>query len=422
MLYEDLKDISRWTNGIWDPNLSPLIDHIISFSLDKEIQYEAGEKIFNNFLRDKHIVYNYYHWDENEKNNIHEKYINKQINYTLNAHGYRSPSFFSDKKLKIVTIGCSQTFGLGIDDQDTWANQLKNLITSEFQTDNVEVFNLGTPSASSERNLIQLYQLIDIINPNVVLWMPSHMSRFSIGNYSYESVDSLDPCDITFNRKIYEHGIEDILRSSLNSHSPKDTKFFRNMVKYRMLDLHTQYTDHCRNLAMIRDLCKHRNIIFYSFINYVFTHLMFVELLYSAINQKPVQLTLYNVKNLNMDDKLSIKLRIKNNYNYLGRLQYNKDITSNDGNDLLENLNLYFLNKNQKNIIKFETIIEIVSSLDIMTKIHEKFYYLKNDDVNTPDWLKARDGIHSGEPFHYFLSLISFELLKEDIAKLLNTT
>ena len=117
---------------------------------------------------------------------------------------------YSDAKLKIVTIGCSHALGIGIDDSSTWAEQLKKLISARFKTDNVEVFNLGTPGASSDLNTVQLYQLIDIIQPNIVMRMPPAWRRYDIGS---EWLDLLSQDSFfKLHKNEIEHGVHNIQR------------------------------------------------------------------------------------------------------------------------------------------------------------------------------------------------------------------
>ena len=75
------------------------------------------------------------------------KYLNKELTYTFNAHGYRSIPFndVPNKELKIIVLGCSQSFGLGIDDSNVWDKLINNTC------------NLSRPAGSADMNVFQLY-------------------------------------------------------------------------------------------------------------------------------------------------------------------------------------------------------------------------------------------------------------------------
>ena len=64
------------------------------------------------------------------------------VNYTLNSNGYRAPEFdtinWADS---VVMFGCSQTFGVGVDNKDTLPSQLSSLIGKN-------VINLGVIGSS----------------------------------------------------------------------------------------------------------------------------------------------------------------------------------------------------------------------------------------------------------------------------------
>lgn len=66
----------------------------------------------------------------------------RSLRYTLNSQGFRCPEWSDiDWSSSIVCMGCSMTFGVGVDDSDTWCHQLE-LITGR------PVVNLGWPGAS----------------------------------------------------------------------------------------------------------------------------------------------------------------------------------------------------------------------------------------------------------------------------------
>jgi hypothetical protein len=53
---------------------------------------------------------------------------NRSISYTLNSQGFRCGQFDSlDWNNSIVCFGCSNTFGVGVDDSDTWPQVLNRL-------------------------------------------------------------------------------------------------------------------------------------------------------------------------------------------------------------------------------------------------------------------------------------------------------
>ena len=75
------------------------------------------------------------------------EYQTKQVNYTLNKHSYRTKEFADiDWKESVVIFGCSNVFGVGVDDADTISNQLSIIL-------NRPVINLGVGGSSIDFNL-----------------------------------------------------------------------------------------------------------------------------------------------------------------------------------------------------------------------------------------------------------------------------
>ena len=92
------------------------------------------------------------HWMGLDNQQIYEKnclsqpvdwhYHKNVINYTLNSHRYRTAEFNQiDWKNSIVIFGCSHTFGIGIDDDDTISSNLSKIT-------NVPVINMGIGGTS----------------------------------------------------------------------------------------------------------------------------------------------------------------------------------------------------------------------------------------------------------------------------------
>ena len=104
---------------------------------------------------------------------IPQAQLNRTVQYTLNSHGYRCPEFNTiDWQNTIVTLGCSNTFGIGVDDSEIYARLLQD--------------KLGTPVVSLGMGgtdiWFQVYNAIELMKLNVrgvVLQVPNK-GRFTI--------------------------------------------------------------------------------------------------------------------------------------------------------------------------------------------------------------------------------------------------
>lgn len=74
----------------------------------------------------------------------YKKYKDKKINYTINSYGYRCAEF-SDVSWKdsILIFGCSNSFGVGLDDKETLGHLIENY-------SGITTLNLSVPATSIE--------------------------------------------------------------------------------------------------------------------------------------------------------------------------------------------------------------------------------------------------------------------------------
>jgi hypothetical protein len=85
--------------------------------------------------------------------------------HTCNELGYRGKTWRPDWGNTILTLGCSQTFGLGLNDQETWPYKLSQL-------QNKQVMNMGINGNSPTHIFKQLVDIRKRIRPMaiVVCW------------------------------------------------------------------------------------------------------------------------------------------------------------------------------------------------------------------------------------------------------------
>jgi hypothetical protein len=105
-------------------------------------------------------------------------YTNKQITYEYNSYGYRTKEFVDINENYFITFGCSNTEGVGLENEKTWPN----LVSFETKYD---VFNLGMSSTSIDFQYFNTILLCNhIIKTNkipkfvVYLWPSSERTTF----------------------------------------------------------------------------------------------------------------------------------------------------------------------------------------------------------------------------------------------------
>lgn len=107
---------------------------------------------------------------------------NSNCVYTFNEIGFRGDS---PKKtgFKILSVGCSHTEGIGVNDNQTWSHILSRMIL-----DGVDI-NLGISGRSNDYITRSIITFVDNIKPNVVLIMYTYTHRREF----YTDNDGVEP-------------------------------------------------------------------------------------------------------------------------------------------------------------------------------------------------------------------------------------
>ncbi|HEX5011464.1 MAG TPA: GDSL-type esterase/lipase family protein [Planctomycetota bacterium] len=92
--------------------------------------------------------------------------------YRINTLGYRGPEVGPRRpgQLRLLAVGDSTTFGLGVAEPQRWSDVLGRLLAALLQDRReVEVCNAGVPSYTSQQNLVQLERDLSALQPDIVL-------------------------------------------------------------------------------------------------------------------------------------------------------------------------------------------------------------------------------------------------------------
>ena len=100
--------------------------------------------------------------------------------------GYRCPSWdpMPDGKKNVVVLGCSHTYGVGLEDNQHWVHFL-----SQHKTEKLRYWNLGQPGASADKIVRTLHGAEQVFYPNIVIvcW-PSWSRREKLHSYAQSLV------------------------------------------------------------------------------------------------------------------------------------------------------------------------------------------------------------------------------------------
>jgi hypothetical protein len=102
-----------------------------------------------------------------------EKYnwLDRQFTYKFNSHGFRSEEFTDDDS--IMFFGCSNTVGIGLPLEDTWAYQVAKKL-------DLKCFNLAIGATGPDTAFRLANHYVPQIKPKIVVYAEPHPSRFSL--------------------------------------------------------------------------------------------------------------------------------------------------------------------------------------------------------------------------------------------------
>jgi len=119
--------------------------------------------------------------------NPHDPKINDwvELSYEINEHGFRGQSMPETKKPRsIITIGCSQTFGVGMPVGQIWPTLVGNTLRQR-------AYNLAMPSGSHDSAFRVLLSWLPRIRPSHVFFLEPPGVRYETITQTFGYVKSL---------------------------------------------------------------------------------------------------------------------------------------------------------------------------------------------------------------------------------------
>jgi hypothetical protein len=100
-----------------------------------------------------------------------------KIKYSINSLGFRGEKFKKAAPKKIYVFGCSNTFGIGLKQDDIWCNQLREQFAQHFRLTDVNLLNFGLPGASNAEIARLSVIQCSVMRPDLAVAMFSHQER-----------------------------------------------------------------------------------------------------------------------------------------------------------------------------------------------------------------------------------------------------
>jgi hypothetical protein len=153
----------------------------------------------------------------------HPVYGEHDVQYRFNSSGYRCGEFDEDAELRIVAVGCSYVFGIGLAQQHLFHERFAERARIELGRC-VVLWNLATSGASNDYIARLVLQSLPVLDPHVVLVNFTHLGRreyISVENQTLKYLPSHIPAD-PVEREAWRH-----LRA-LSSPYDDELNYFRN--------------------------------------------------------------------------------------------------------------------------------------------------------------------------------------------------
>ena len=112
---------------------------------------------------------------------------NSRIDYRFNSDGYRSEEFEGSTD-SVLSIGCSHTLGVGVDERDVSARIIANSL-------GLANLNLGWPGASNCYVSRMTYQAVPLIGPEIVVVNFAHSDRLECFDINGRRLDYRSDAD-----------------------------------------------------------------------------------------------------------------------------------------------------------------------------------------------------------------------------------
>jgi hypothetical protein len=108
-----------------------------------------------------------------EKHELLDKngWIDKKFTYKFNSHGFRGDEFCQDAS--IVFLGCSNTVGIGLPWESTWAKIVADTL-------GLKCFNLGIGGASNDLCFRMAYTWLNKLTPKICVFCQTYEDRLEV--------------------------------------------------------------------------------------------------------------------------------------------------------------------------------------------------------------------------------------------------
>ena len=102
--------------------------------------------------------------------------------YRFNSLGFRGEEFDPAAEKKVFTVGCSYTFGVGLDEDEVWSYQFRRLLATHWnmKPNAINLMNFSEGGASNDYIARTAISQAAAVHPDVLLVLFTHQHRTEI--------------------------------------------------------------------------------------------------------------------------------------------------------------------------------------------------------------------------------------------------
>ena len=181
---------------------------------------------------------------------LDNNWIDKQITYKFNSHGFRCEEFTLDTS--IMFLGCSHTCGVGLPIENSWTY----LVSKQL---NLKMINLGIGGIGPDSAFRLADHYILQLKPKIVIYLEPPTARFSLFVSQNGIIDFVPSSLISKHYDYYMSWISNDENEKLNSRKHKlalEAICIKNNIKYIEID---SIENSFKHIDLARDL-MHRGI------------------------------------------------------------------------------------------------------------------------------------------------------------------
>lgn len=168
---------------------------------------------------------------ENWKKLRHPELGPDDVMYKFNSHGYRCPEFDREADIRIITMGCSWTFGTGLPYEKTWSYIFSQKIADTFNKSTVN-WNMGLSAQSNDYMSRVLMFSVPVLRPDIVIVLFTNFARREYFNLYGERTWIIPNNQLTKAPQYLK-----AIQKSFEQLSSKYDNYFNFLKNYKLIEL-----------------------------------------------------------------------------------------------------------------------------------------------------------------------------------------